>query len=380
MWIESHAELGDHPKLYEASDELGVETPMVLGMLHLLWYWVMQYAPDGDLTDYRSAVIARACRWNGDAQRLVDVLVSSGFLDRTEECLVVHDWMDYTGKALSRREKARERSAQWRDGASEGRIGSVRTPNAYGTHTVPKLNAQRMDTERAAYANRTSDLTVPNLTPPLSILSPPQETEDKPETQPNGIPPSAGESVPPSAGEEPLALNGNDNGPQTNAKLPDEQLVLFEKFWAKYPEARRRDKAQAFAEWARIMPDAETVRWMSDGLRADMASDQWQTPSKIPFPATWLRKRRWEDCPKPAAVSTGTTTRLPIRPDFVPRDMAELDAYARTLGMTWPAGDVLREMQRDEWQLVFCTLQDAETRMREARARQSEQPGDARAP
>jgi hypothetical protein len=216
---------------------------------------------------------------------------------------------------------------------------------------------------RARFRNREQGTGKDSLSPKGS-LKPPARDPDA-----TAVSPSAS-VVPPSAGELP-ALTGNDqvsdNGsaPATDhppaQALEGQQLEWFELFWAKWPAGRRRDKPAAMAEWARLAPDRETCRWMASALKAEIVSEQWQTPTKIPFPTTWLRKRRWEDHPKPE--DKPAKKRLPqVDTRFVAHSEDELRAYCETLGLTWPKRDLLWDMNREEWQRAEELLMDAEVR------------------
>lgn len=118
-WIESHDDLAAHPKTRRAARALGVSIPTMVGHLHLLWHWCLKYADDGDLSGYDHADIADAMMWDGDPDELVEALVNCGpgdrfgFLEHADgAALVVHDWLDYAGKLIEKREEAREAGAR----------------------------------------------------------------------------------------------------------------------------------------------------------------------------------------------------------------------------------------------------------------------------
>lgn len=100
-WIESHAALREHPKLKRLARLLRVERPTAVGYLHYLWWWAMEYAPDGDLSRFDDEDVADATEWPGDPAELMGALRASGFMDGSE----LHDWKDY-GEKLYRRRKA----------------------------------------------------------------------------------------------------------------------------------------------------------------------------------------------------------------------------------------------------------------------------------
>ena len=113
-WIESHQELARHPKTKKLARLLGVTLPTAIGHLHLLWWWAMDYAQDGDLSKYDEYDIADACSWEGEARRLLNSLIESEFIDETDGGLVIHDWHEYAGRLIEKREQNKERKKKSR--------------------------------------------------------------------------------------------------------------------------------------------------------------------------------------------------------------------------------------------------------------------------
>jgi hypothetical protein len=105
-WIQSHQEIGRHPKTKRAARLLGCSVPAVLGHLHLLWHWCLDFAQDGDLGAYDAAELADAALWGGDATQFVAALIQAGFFESDGEGLRVHDWRQIAGSWLS--EKGRQ--------------------------------------------------------------------------------------------------------------------------------------------------------------------------------------------------------------------------------------------------------------------------------
>ncbi len=71
----------------------------------------------------------------------------------------------------------------------------------------------------------------------------------------------------------------------------------FALFWDAYP--RKVAKQEAAKVWARLLPDEMLTIAINAGVKAWDQSDQWNTerPKFIPYPATFLNQRRWEDEP-----------------------------------------------------------------------------------
>jgi hypothetical protein len=106
-WIESHQELKDHPKTKRLCRILGITLPEAIGHLHLMWWYCLDYAQDGDVSFDRFSVedIAEMACWTRDAHVFVDALTRAGFLETRDERLLIHDWDDYAGKLIDRRER-----------------------------------------------------------------------------------------------------------------------------------------------------------------------------------------------------------------------------------------------------------------------------------
>lgn len=228
MWIESHQSLGSHPKTIRLARLLGCSVPQAIGHLHLLWWWAIDYAPDGDLTGYDPADIARVCQWEGDPQVFIDALLRAGrdgrpgFLEHDGDRLIIHDWWEYAGRLLQRRERDKQRYRrlrQTRRVAKEQEKPEAREANACGTRAAREDNMSSTAGERVE--NRGNLYQPTNLTN-LNIDPPPISPPPKP------IPRA------PSA----RAPKGGKSDPYT---------AEFLDFWTHYP--RHIGKREAFEKW-----------------------------------------------------------------------------------------------------------------------------------
>lgn len=82
------------------ADELNIMDPFAVGLLKVFWRWVAEYHSDGDLTDVRPSLMARAIRYTGDAEVLWNALISCRFIDKVDDQLLVHDWSEYVDDAV----------------------------------------------------------------------------------------------------------------------------------------------------------------------------------------------------------------------------------------------------------------------------------------
>jgi hypothetical protein len=73
----------------------------------MLWLWALDNAPDGDISDFDADEIAEIVSYLGDPEKFVGALKTAGFVDENG-CL--HDWDDYAGKLIERREVQKEQA------------------------------------------------------------------------------------------------------------------------------------------------------------------------------------------------------------------------------------------------------------------------------
>lgn len=72
---------------------------------------------------------------------------------------------------------------------------------------------------------------------------------------------------------------------------------LFAKFWSAYP--KKKAKQNAAKAWEKADVTVELFGTIMRALDQDKRSDQWTRDNGryIPYPATWLNAKRWEDEP-----------------------------------------------------------------------------------
>lgn len=82
-------------------------------------------------------------------------------------------------------------------------------------------------------------------------------------------------------------------------EAPDWKPERFEGFWRMYP--LKKSKQAAIRAWDSLCPDDRLLAMMGHALQRQMNSPEWQRKLSeeggqgIPYPATWLNNRRWED-------------------------------------------------------------------------------------
>jgi len=249
-WIESHQELANHPKLVRFARLLDVHRTYAIGLLHRLWWWALDHAEDGDLSQFDAADLADACGWEGDAETLVKALREcgpgnrAGFVEEVEGRWMLHDWWEYAGKLVARRRADRDRKR------------SERTPRPAVPLEVDGVSAGRpADGAQSPYVteqNRTEPSDARDATRHLSAVSGP----------------------------------GSSATPTLSAD--------FDAWWETYP--RKVAKQAASTAYAKARKTA-TAEALTEGLQRSIA--QWQreqrTIDKHPHASTWLNQERWND-------------------------------------------------------------------------------------
>lgn len=197
-WIKSQQALREHPKLKRLARRLEVSVPAALGHLHMLWWWALDYAQDGDLTPFDPLDIADAAGWEGDPEAFIEAMVScgirgAGFLERTEDGdLLIHDWNEHCGDEFERRNKEAERLRAYREKKKKTSTKNVRTPDKMGAYNV-----------RTPYETSTPDVRTPDEPGTYMVRGEEKRREEKRGTTPPISSPRGDEAVAPETSQEP---------------------------------------------------------------------------------------------------------------------------------------------------------------------------------
>ena len=241
-WIKSHDTLAHHPKTLRLARRLGTTVPAAIGHLHLLWWWAMDYAEDGNLTGFDSEEIALACMWESEPGTFISALTVACFIDDREDGPHIHDWLD-AGHAGARVESRKRNTERMRD----ARAAHVqRTPSARATHDENCAGLEKSRVEKI---------------PPIS------PNDEKP----------AGKIT------------------QIDSLRAKELTEGFEDFYRAYP--RKVGKSAASKSWFTLKPNTEMRATILAALEQHKASRDWQKDGGqfVPHPATWLNGKRWLD-------------------------------------------------------------------------------------
>ena len=84
-----------HWKVATLASLLSVRRAEAVGLLHALWEFVGDQAPNGEITAIPFSHVARESLWEGDADALKDALLTARLLDNGDDRLFIHDWFDH---------------------------------------------------------------------------------------------------------------------------------------------------------------------------------------------------------------------------------------------------------------------------------------------
>jgi hypothetical protein len=124
----------------------------------------MDFAQDGDLTNYTSDDIADAAEWSDNSVDFASALVTVGFIDEVDGTRHIHDWWEYAGRLIEKRVQNRERMKRTRAAKSAAQSKDDRECVTDCSSTC---------NERATHNRTRAGATVPNLTVPNPTITVP---------------------------------------------------------------------------------------------------------------------------------------------------------------------------------------------------------------
>jgi hypothetical protein len=129
-WIKVDQHLLAHRKTARLADQLDIPEAQAAGHMIGLWGWAIDNAPDGIL-DHSDRAIARAAHWYGAPTHFVEAATFAGFIedDFNGKPKRIHEWEQYAGALIEKRNVDRTRIKRWRDNQKKQR-NALR--NAYG--------------------------------------------------------------------------------------------------------------------------------------------------------------------------------------------------------------------------------------------------------
>ena len=97
------------------------------------------------------------------------------------------------------------------------------------------------------------------------------------------------------ANEEEENKEKEEEKKKENKKNSPSPLFGFDQFWAAYP--KKTAKPDAIKAYGKIKPDEALLARILSAIQKQKQTAQWQEDGGrfVPYPATWLNGRRWED-------------------------------------------------------------------------------------
>ena len=291
-WIESHQSLLKHPKVSRFARILGINKAEAIGRLHMLWWWSLDYAQNGELSSYYPDEIAEASDWKEDSEFFVSALIQAGFLD--ENPLRLHDWYDYAGRFIEQCEIGKTKNSQRQEDAETRILNAVANLREQGQPIslnaivgeahCSKTTAQRVLKNLEAGKDGTGGMVqavrygMVRYRPTLPNLTIPNSTKDKKNMR--------------NSFDGAQSMTGKDaegeQKPDVPAERSDDYTSEFLEFWERYP--RRVDKQRAFRVWKTRLKDKHTPNDMIQAAinYASYCSAQRTEVQFIKHPATFL--------------------------------------------------------------------------------------------
>lgn len=295
-WIRVEQDYFDHPKTLHLKHLADDPTADIYPLR--LWAWALKHAPEGDLSRFSPAVLKAAVQWKCPSKDFIAAMKETGFLEvAAGGGLMIHDWKEHTGRyeALTALGRTRVQRFRERRKQEESRGGNEAvTP----LKCVPPAPEVEVEVEGKRTDLRSHDQALP--------LHP------------------AGK---PRRGAGTFQLN-----------------PLFDAFWKAYP--RKEGKGAAIVAFSRALGNLNQgereylLKAMIEMVQLKARSEQWQTMSYIPHPATWLNQKRWLDTP-PEAVN-----RKPGAPTYDSQTLG-LAAWVQAVGSCVVAAD--QKLLAAEW-------------------------------
>lgn len=93
----------------------------------------------------------------------------------------------------------------------------------------------------------------------------------------------------------PVLLIPDSLNPHTDSPTPQACCAPFVQFWKAYP--KKKSKGQAEKAWKTIKPNEQLLATMIAKIEQAKTSEEWTKDGGryIPYPATWLNSKGWED-------------------------------------------------------------------------------------
>lgn len=208
----------------------------VLGSSYAVGHLTDGFVPHGVLDD---------TRYDRKPGEVIEAMVRVKLLHMTEGGYTIHDFHDYNPSAAAWRERYEKKAAAGSRGGHAAAAKRAASAVAGATSVLP---SKEPDATTARVAN----------------VKPESDTD-------------------------------TERDPKSKIKTQDP--ALFARFWRAYP--RKTGKGEAEKAFGRLKPDEPLLQRMVSALTWQVNQPGWTKDGGkfVPYPATWLNQKRWEDEP-----------------------------------------------------------------------------------
>jgi hypothetical protein len=298
-WVESHQEIGTHPKTKKAARLAGVSVPTMVGHLHLVWHWALDFAQEVDISAIDPWILEDAALWGGAEGVLYEALQGAGFIDHDGETRTLHDWYEYAGKLIEQRKADRERKRRKSGGNPEPQPGIPTDIRQNGDGGPKEFQGNSGGTPTEGGRN-------PGVTLTVTVPKPYQESNGEP-----SVPAASGERQ-----EPPIDPSDGDV-----YALVDAWAAATDR---KPSQLQGRARLDAFRA---LQPLVKSVtKHDIGGCVGWLKSDPFWTPDKLTIAKLADVLPQWIAMGRPARQPPRTPPRLPRRPASIGMTNDELDA------------------------------------------------------
>lgn len=113
-WFTAYDTLPTHPKTLKLARTLKISRFEAVGVLWCLFSWGLVAAgKNGELPGMTAEDISSAVGWTKKSN-LAGALLECGYLDFDGKDFAIHEWYDYAGKLVDKREAERDRMRRTR--------------------------------------------------------------------------------------------------------------------------------------------------------------------------------------------------------------------------------------------------------------------------
>lgn len=279
-WIPVRTGLFENHRLIQIARGSGRPRHEVIGLLVHFWSWVSCQTVDGRIGGLIVEDLVESIGADPGFWRAVE---AAGWLEATDNGLVVPRAEWWLGNGAKARFLKNERQNRWRNGR-RSRDASVDAP-------VDAPEARDFDTAQNEPGQngdaRSGDAPVDGGAPTKTPINRGKR------------------------GKSDACVDAHVDGRTSTEASPREEKIIntpptpsreevresFDRFWRAYP--KKKNKVAARRAWDDLAPDATLVVSILAAVDGQRRSEGWQREDGrfVPMPAKWLQERRWEDEP-----------------------------------------------------------------------------------